>query len=174
VLLLSGCGAREEQKPEQQPAQSATQFVNWADLNDDQVIVAEGVNYAVAEGAARIVGVPQSAGAGGSTGGVGVRLPDSFEQQASGQQVRVTVRASSADVGALLGAAYSTADVGNSGWQAFPLTPDPADYTFTYDVPVMQAGNGDFVGFRSYDDDAITVYGYSVEVLNRQTETVAP
>ncbi len=165
AVFLSGCGGGEEQKAEEQPARDAAQFVNWADLVDDQVVVAEGVNYSVSDGVARIVGVPQTAGAGGSTGGVGVRLPDSFEQQASGQQVRVTVRASSADAGALLGVAYSTADTGNSGWQAFPLTPEPTDYTFSYNVPAMQAGNGDFIGFRSYGDDAVSVYAYSVDVV---------
>ncbi len=174
VAFLSGCGGGGEEKADHAPAPDAAPFVNWGSLNAEQIIVPEGVTYTVSDGAARIVGVPQTAGAGGSTGGVGVRLPDSFEEQASGQQVRVTVRASSADEGALLGAAYSTADVGNSGWQAFVLSPEPADYTFTYSVPAMQAGNGDFLGFRSYGDDMVTVQGFRVEVVSPSESSAAP
>jgi hypothetical protein len=164
-LVLASCGGGDEATPIQEPVLETPQFINWGSLTDEQVIVAEGVNYTVSDGAARILGVPQNAGAGGSTGGVGVRLPDDFERDASGNQVRITVRASSADPGALLGVAYSTADVGNSGWQAFNLTPEPADFTFDYIVPAMQVGNGDFLGFRSYGDDTVTVYGYQVELI---------
>lgn len=167
AIILAGCsGGDGAQTPAEAPAdERIAQFINWGSLPSDQIIVTQDVNYTVSDGAARISGVAQYAPAGGSTGGVGVRLPDDFERAASGTQVRVTVRASSVDPGALLGVAYSTADVGNSGWQAFNLTSEPQDFTFDYAVPALQAGNGDFLGFRSYDDDAVIVYGYQVELI---------
>lgn len=165
AMFLVSCGREPAVQEEPGPVAATVQFIDWASIPTDRIIVPEGVSYTTSNGTARITGVPLNAGAGGSTGGVGLRLADSFEVNASGNQVRVTVRASSADEGALLGVAYSTADVGNSGWQAFPLTTEPADYTFTYDVPLLQAGNGDYLGFRSYDDDIVSVYGYSVTVV---------
>lgn len=179
ALLLMSCGngaerAERVEQPAEIGATPSVHFVNWTNIAAEQIIVAEGVSYTISEDAARISGVPLNAGAGGSTGAVGIRLPDSFEAEASGKIVSVTVRASSADENALIGIAYSTADVGNSGWQAFPLTSEPTDYTFTYDVPVLQAGNGDYLGFRSYEDDIVSVYGYSVSIIERPEGSASP
>lgn len=175
AILLTSCGRGDQTvQGARGVVEPTVQFVEWASIPIDQIIIPEGVSYTIGDGTARITGVPLNAGAGGSTGGLGLRLADSFEANASGKQVRVTVRASSADEGALLGVAYSTADVGNSGWQAFPLTTEPADYTFTYDVPLLQAGNGDYLGFRSYGDDIVSVYGYSVTVVEPAPAPAAP
>ena len=49
--------------------------------------------------------------------------------------------------------AYSTNDVGNSGWRAMKLTPNFVDYEFTYEVPVLGKGGRDYIGlFPSKED----------------------
>jgi len=173
-LALAGC-ARPDNASED--ASSGPQLIAWEQIPSDSISVPEGVSYIVADidgaSAAQIAGVPEDATSTWRRGGVGVRMPDEFESQASGSLIRVTVRASAPEAGAQLGIAYSTADVGNSGWRQFELTTQPADYTFEYDVPVMNGGNGDFVGVRSYGGGVVLVHGYRVERLGPSEATPA-
>lgn len=163
LLLAAACGQQQEEDPAE-PVAAGAQLVGWSQVAPESVFVADGVAYAVAGDVASISNVPADASPTGQTGAVSVRLPDEFEQQASGGRVRVTVRASAAEPQAMLGVVYSTADVGNSGWQQFALTPTPTDFTLEYDVPAMAAGRGDFIGFRSYTS-GVQVHGYKVEVI---------
>jgi len=95
----------------------------------------------------RLAGVQSNAPATGRPG-IYLFLPEAFEKAASGQTVRVTVaaRRSRDSPNAAFAVDYSTSDVGNSGWQRFPLTDDLAIHSFTYSVPPMKVGNGDFIG----------------------------
>ena len=45
-----------------------------------------------------------------------------------------------------LAVAYSTNDVGNSGWRWFPVGQEWAELEMDYDVPPMKNGRGDFIG----------------------------
>ncbi|AKH37028.1 MULTISPECIES: hypothetical protein [Nitrosomonas] len=87
------------------------------------------------------------ANSGGPTGGYSVRLPDHVEAAASGHHVTVHViaRASGSDR-SHFAVAYSTNEVGNSGWRKFTAGPEWSIHTMEYDVPVMKDGRGDFVG----------------------------
>jgi len=81
------------------------------------------------------------------TGGYSVRLPDSIEAAASGRRVAISVIARAAGARhSRFALAYSTNDVGNSGWRWQDAGPDWAIHTMEYDVPAMNNGNGDFLG----------------------------
>ncbi|HBZ29964.1 MAG TPA: hypothetical protein DEO56_05135 [Nitrosomonas nitrosa] len=83
----------------------------------------------------------------GATGGYSIRLPDSIEAAASGHHITLSVvaRASGGDQ-SRFAVAYSTNEVGNSGWRWFDTRAEWSVYTMEYDVPVMKEGRGDFVG----------------------------
>jgi hypothetical protein len=83
----------------------------------------------------------------GATEGYSIRLPDTIEAAASGRLILVNVVARAADCAqSRFALAYSTNDVGNSGWRWQDAGPEWSVFTVEYDVPVMKLGNGDFVG----------------------------
>lgn len=87
------------------------------------------------------------ANSGGVTNGYSIRLPDAVELAASGRQVCVKVVARAAEAGgSRFAIAYSTNEVGNSGWRWRDATPEWSSFGMEFDVPVMKNGNGDFVG----------------------------
>ena len=167
VLTLTACGQADA------PVPTPVNYVAWADVPAEAIWSKPGVSYAVADGVAVVSNVADDAESTGWTGGVSVRLSAAQEAAASGHTVKVTVRAFSPEPGAMLGVAYSTAEVGNSGWQQFPLTTAPADYVIGYDAPPMKQGNGDFVGFRSYGASTVHVVGYAVEVVSTASPSAA-
>ena len=83
----------------------------------------------------------------GITGGYSIRLPDQIEVAASGHHITVHVIArASGSNHSRFAVAYSTNEVGNSGWCWFNAGAEWSVYTMEYDVPVMKEGQGDFVG----------------------------
>jgi hypothetical protein len=79
------------------------------------------------------------------------RLAADIEQQFSGRRVRVTVRAQPAsDRGATqMRVNYSAGRVGESGWTVFDLKPGWNDFSFEYDVPVIEGDQGfDYIAIR--------------------------
>jgi len=97
---------------------------------------------------------------GGHLFGVTVELSEAMEAAASGKTVQVLIRGRMAggvesgpvDVG------YSTADVGNSGWQRLTFTDEMSVQMFEYDVPEMNRGRGDFLGILPDPDNAGNVF----------------
>lgn len=64
--------------------------------------------------------------------------------------------------------AYSTNDLGNSGWRGLTLTPEPAEHEFDYAVPPLVRGNGDYVGIDPDPEgtgQAVTIHAIRVDVL---------
>ena len=95
----------------------------------------------------KLAGGDPQANSGGTTEGFSVRVPDAFEHLASERLVRVQVLARSAKAASTrLGLAYSTNEVGNSGWQWREIGPSWAICEMTFKVPKMINGNGDFIG----------------------------
>lgn len=82
---------------------------------------------------------------GGLTGGMIFVIDAQTEVLFSGQPVRVDF-VLIADQAGSVEAAYSTADVGNSGWRTLALQPGLNEVSFDYDVPVMNNGNRDYIG----------------------------
>ncbi len=84
----------------------------------------------------------------GATNGVQIQIPSEQALQFSGRRVRVDVlaRQAGSNPATQFVAAYSTADVGNSGAQTFTATSGWAWHSFYYDVPTASAGGADWVG----------------------------
>jgi hypothetical protein len=104
----------------------------------------------------------------GHTGGLSIRLPDSMEVAASGKRVRVSVIAR-APLGhaAEFSVAYSTNEVGNSGWRKFTAGKQFEAKSFEFDVPPMKEGRGDFVGILPGPGSAVEIETLKVEVISR-------
>jgi len=114
---------------------------------------------------------------GGATEGANVRVPDGFEWAASGRKIRVDVVAKSQDPsGGRLAIAYATNDVGNSSWRWFDVPATSTTLSFTYSVPALINGNGDFVGFtcdRSRSGLPIIIEAVSASVLAETPDVMA-
>lgn len=113
-------------------------------------------------------GYVENAGAGGQTGGAFIRVSDAFEDAASGNRIRIEITATGPE-GGNIAVAYSTAEVGNSGWQTLPVGPEPTVTSFEYDVRPMVNGNGDFLGIQPDPENtgaSITVLSIRLDVLS--------
>lgn len=83
----------------------------------------------------------------GFTGGFSIPVSDAFERDASGHTVRVRVLARSADAQPTrMAIAYSTNDVGNSGWQWRDVDVNWRICELAWTVPKMVNGGGDYIG----------------------------
>lgn len=104
------------------------------------------------------------------------RLAADIELQFSGFRIRCTVRARPADDhGAMqMQANYSAGRVGESGWQVFDLQPGFQDYSFEYDVPLIEGDQGvDYFAIRPVVPDksrALIVEQVTFERLKRWTD----
>jgi hypothetical protein len=101
----------------------------------------DGVEYlALADGAA-------DAHSAGATEGYSLRVPDEVERAASGNPITVRAIARATGGGkSRVALAYSTHEVGNSGWRWFTVGAGWSAIAFEYGVPTMIKGNGDFIG----------------------------
>lgn len=118
-------------------------------------------------GGARVSGHVPGPYSTGTTGGAFLRLEDGFEGRAAGKTIRVTLTLSG-PAGGAVAVAYSTNDLGNSGWRGFDLTPEPAEHVFEYNVPPLVRGNGDYVGIDPDPEgsgQAVTIRAIRVDVL---------
>ena len=116
----------------------------------------------------RLCGGDAAARAHGRTGGFSICLPDGIEAAASGKRVRVTVSARAAqDRRAELSLAYSTNEVGNSGWRKFAVGEQFEPKSFDFEVPRMKNGNGDYVGILPGPGPGVEIEKLNVEVLSR-------
>lgn len=103
------------------------------------------------------------------TPGVWLQLPESIERQASGKTivVQVLVRA---PIPGPIALAYSTNEVGNSGWVTRSAGTTFRTVSFTYEVPTMKDGRGDYVGILPDPKNArqvTEVAGIAVAVLGQ-------
>lgn len=83
------------------------------------------------------------------TGGVAIEIPATFALSYGGKTITISFRAKQPFTGASsqFAVSYSTDDVGNSGWQQFTPTTSWQPFSFTYAVPIPNAGGTDFLGF---------------------------
>lgn len=95
----------------------------------------------------RLYNGPAVAAPSGVTGGFSIRLPDAVERAVSGRRITVmTVARAAVAANARFAAAYSTNDVGNSGWRWFDAGARWDYFHMQFDVPQMRKANGDFLG----------------------------
>lgn len=101
---------------------------------------------------------------GGFTDGAYIRLGTNLETAIGGKTIKVSFVAKSDTLSsASLMAAYSTADVGNSGWVDFQITNVPSEYSFTYDVAEPIDFRGDYIGFVPGVDGGIELTEVSIQ-----------
>ena len=98
---------------------------------------------------------------GGHTSGAFFTLSGDAEAMASGKTVRVEVEVRGSE-GQVLAVAYSTADVGNSGWQEFTLSGNREWVSFDYPVNPMREGNNDYVGLLPAEGEDVRLYRFRV------------
>jgi hypothetical protein len=115
--------------------------------------VPPGGSVVPSDGGVTLQALEMNISSAGRTGGYFFTLPEDFEQAASGQAIVVAIRASSASTSVQLLAAYSTNEVGNSGWKTFDLGATSSQYGFKYDTPPMNAGNLDYLGLAPLGGD---------------------
>lgn len=127
------------------PAPSDESVLRFGPEVVDLLVVPEGFTVEEESETIRISGHVADAVSTGRTGGVSFQLPDSFEEQALGRTVRVTVTALLEDAG-LVQLAYSTAEIGNSGWQDLEIGPGMTTASFDYTVADGTTEGGDFIG----------------------------
>lgn len=76
---------------------------------------------------------------------VTIQLPDEWEASASGNRIRVTLKAR-ASAPTTFAVGYSSENVGNSGWRTFEADETYNVFRFRYRVRDMTEANGDFIG----------------------------
>jgi len=111
----------------------------------------------------KLTGGDPLAGSSGLTEGFSIRVPEAFEREASEHTVRVRVLARSANAASTrIAIAYSTAEVGNSGWLWRDVGANWAIFELVWRVPKMINGNGDYIGLLPDKPDAPGVEIHSV------------
>jgi hypothetical protein len=129
---------------------------------------AEPVSTSDGKTVLHLSGGDTAAPSGGRTGGFSIRVPDSLEAAASGKRIRVTVSARAAEgEQAEFSLAYSTNEVGNSGWRKFKASSQFETKSFEYDVPTMKKGYGDYVGILPVPGPGVELETLKVEAIPR-------
>ena len=107
----------------------------------------------------------------GRTSGVNIEISEELERAFSGSSItiRVVARASGIASGKLR-MAYSTNDVGNSGWKDFELGSDYKLCEFEYQVAPMAQGRGDFLGFIT-EGATIEIARVGIDLARLPTES---
>ena len=93
----------------------------------------------------QLSGHAANASSGGKPG-IWLQVPDSIEKAASGNVIIVDALVRMATGGGPIGLAYSTNEVGNSGWRTQEAGTEFKTVSFTYQVPPMKNGGGDYIG----------------------------
>jgi hypothetical protein len=102
-------------------------------------------HYYTPSGAVAIKGILSEPVPNGKTGGASFAIGPEAEQVFSGKTINIKIVSSAAQAGEAF-LVYSTNEVGNSGWVAFPVTTEDSVATVSYLVPPMAQGLGDFIG----------------------------
>jgi len=146
-------------------------FDRWKAGSPAATLLAETSSYSGGQaGIIRYKG-SEAPKASGSTGGVYAKVSESIAMNFAGKRVRVTgyAKAPLAYRASEFAVAYSTADVGNSGWHRFPVKSDWTQFDFLYDVPQASSKGGDYVGI--WGDTSNAGNGVMVDMLNIQPAT---
>ncbi|SFP67066.1 hypothetical protein SAMN05216419_101226 [Nitrosomonas cryotolerans] len=118
------------------------------------MICSSHADVASETGYIRLANGKPGAASRGATDGYSIRLPDIIEAAASGKHIAVSIiaRAAAGNDTSRFALAYSTNEVGNSGWRWFKAGVAWSVHTMEYDVPIMRKGNSDFVGILVEDE----------------------
>jgi hypothetical protein len=119
-------------------------------------------HYYTQSGALFVKGTLNEPISNGKTSGVSIAVSPEAEQAFSGKKITIRIVSSAYQPGEAF-LAYSTNEVGNSGWVSFPVTTEDSVATITYDVPPMAAGLGDFIGIDPNGNE-VTIKAIVVDI----------
>jgi len=163
VLALTGCDAIKEMISSSEapasavvdPADEAREsfsaeilIVPSADLAG-RLAVPKGMTLELTDHGTWIIsGKPEGqALPGGQTSGVSVELTNDQEASNANSRLSIKILARAVDAEKVTGrSAYSTNDVGNSGWRNFEFGSQYSEVAYGYVVPPLEKGRGDFIG----------------------------
>ncbi|WP_417486196.1 hypothetical protein [Maricaulis sp.] len=117
-------------------------------------------------GRVAVRGFRESPAPHGRTQGISLRLPEQIEQSVSGHPIEVTVIARSAAPGTIYRVAYSTNDVGNSGWRELSAGADWSAETFRFNVRPIEAGGDDFIGVLPPASGAVEIAAITIKLAD--------
>jgi hypothetical protein len=128
---------------------SNEQFVFQAPFEGLETILPTGIVISASdESSITIGGLLNDPTSGQTTGGYAIKLPDVVEQTVSGQKIKISIFLEGAGADdTKFRLAYSTNEVGNSGWVVFDAIEANDEHSFEYEVNPMKNGRGDFIGF---------------------------
>lgn len=194
-LLLAGCvkwTSEDEQESEETSTTAEQQLSvdvsqknllvsDWTFLVDgvliDALMVPDVLSAEPLENgnAVKLSGVQPEPLSTGETNAISFKIPDEVEQAVSGSKIRVDVLAKSTGSETPIAVAYSTNEVGNSYWRSMMATDQFQVMSFTYDVPPMAEGRGDFIGILpDYHDigEGIVLLGLGISIVPNATAPV--
>ena len=116
----------------------------------------------------RLRTVTETKNSGGHTTGAFFTLDEATEAQAAGKTIRVQAEVTGTP-GQSLAIAYSTADVGNSGWKELQLSGERQWVGFEYAVPEMVDGNNDYLGLQPAINEEVILH--SIRITSPETMT---
>lgn len=138
------CGCNNDKKTVEKEYDASTALFSA----DNGWKAVRGNSVEKSDGAYLILSNTDKAKSRGTTGAVYIRVPKNVEEKVAGKKIKVSVVAKSAASSPVtFGLAYSTAQVGNSGWKKFTSTDDFKVYSLEYEIPPMdKEANYDYIG----------------------------
>lgn len=190
LLALAGCDAVGSMKGHEDEAPAATTpdpavaaretfkaktvIVPSADIIN-RLAVPNGVSATLSEHDTLLVTGGPDAGdrPGGKTAGASIELTPEQEKAFANKKLTVKILARSGNGETVKGrAAYSTNETGNSNWRKFEVGPEYSVFSFTYDVPAMEKGLGDYIGILPVDGPIeVAAIGFTAKPLPAAGET---
>ena len=154
---------------EAEPAEMTASFsMSGPELMDALMVASDAFTVTGNEMGAVLVGSSaENLSSGGRTGAIYLQVPEAFETSASASTIEMSVDLI-AEADGVVAIAYSTSEVGNSGWKTLPVTAGENTVTMTYAVPAMKNGNGDYFGIQPDPEatgQSITVTSISGEEM---------
>ncbi|SHK68103.1 phage tail tip protein J-related protein [Halomonas caseinilytica] len=140
-------------------------FDQWT-VGDDDTLTADTSDPFAGVQSALITSTAGDPGSGNTTGGTYAAIPSGATDAFEGYEVIVSIAARQPDsnASAEFAVAYSTASVGNSGWQRFSPGPTWDTYEFRYTVPEGSNSTTDYIGI--WGDTAGGGGGVMIDAVN--------
>lgn len=105
----------------------------------------------------------------GATQGTYTQVPQDVESKVSGKKIKISVVAKKGSTSSSsFAVAYSTAQVGNSGWHKFFPSSEYDVYSFEYTVPKMKTPNFDYIaiwGDTTGKGNGVSIKEVAIEIV---------
>ncbi|MBU1173850.1 MAG: LysM peptidoglycan-binding domain-containing protein [Alphaproteobacteria bacterium] len=133
-------------------------------------IVPDGFSAAsLPEGGYGLAGHVARPTAGKQTGAIAFLVPEAIETELGGHAIRVTLVGKASPKNGPFQVAYSTNDVGTSGWKKLRFDRETSSASFTYDVKPVKDGKGDYFGIQpdpANSGQALDIKAIVIEIVD--------